>query len=65
MYDPDGEYVSYWLPELKTLPRDKRNFPGNRYITQIVSFKFDNSDHRNNNNFRRKGGQATSTSNKM
>ncbi|XP_078176398.1 cryptochrome 3 isoform X2 [Carex rostrata] len=64
MYDPDGEYVSYWLPELKILPRDKRNFPGNRYITQIVSLKFDTS-HRNNNNFRRKGGQTTSTSNKM
>ena len=48
------------LIELKTLPRDIRNFPGNRYITQIMSHKFDTS-HRNNNDVKRNGGQATST----
>ncbi|XP_054798628.1 cryptochrome DASH, chloroplastic/mitochondrial isoform X2 [Prosopis cineraria] len=39
-YDPEGEYVAYWLPELRTVPRGKRHFPGNLYIRQIVPLKF-------------------------
>ncbi|PKA50837.1 Cryptochrome DASH, chloroplastic/mitochondrial [Apostasia shenzhenica] len=31
-YDPEGEYVSYWLPELRSLPIEERNFPGRSYI---------------------------------
>ncbi|KAI9106620.1 hypothetical protein K1719_022148 [Acacia pycnantha] len=39
-YDPEGEYVAYWLPELRTIPKDNRHFPGNSYIRQIVPLKF-------------------------
>ena len=41
-YDPEGEYVAFWLPELQALPNDKRNFPGKSYIKQIVPLKFGN-----------------------
>ncbi|OAY77056.1 Cryptochrome DASH, chloroplastic/mitochondrial [Ananas comosus] len=40
-YDPEGEYVAYWLPELRSLPKERRNFPGNSYTKQIVPLKFD------------------------
>ncbi|RZR94986.1 hypothetical protein BHM03_00023761 [Ensete ventricosum] len=30
-YDPEGEYVAYWLPELRPLPKERRNFPGQSY----------------------------------
>ncbi|CAM9003717.1 unnamed protein product [Rhodiola kirilowii] len=43
-YDPDGEYVSYWLPELQQLPKEKRNFPGNSYIKPVVALKFSNTN---------------------
>ncbi|TKY74648.1 Cryptochrome DASH [Spatholobus suberectus] len=40
-YDPEGEYVAYWLPQLRKIPKEKRNFPGNLlYIPQIVPLKF-------------------------
>ncbi|XP_052200781.1 cryptochrome DASH, chloroplastic/mitochondrial isoform X2 [Diospyros lotus] len=39
-YDPEGKYVSYWLPELQALPKEKRNFPGHLYIKQIVPLKW-------------------------
>ncbi|XP_057731369.1 cryptochrome DASH, chloroplastic/mitochondrial [Arachis stenosperma] len=39
-YDPEGEYVAYWLPRLQTIPKEKRNFPGNLYIRQIVPLKY-------------------------
>ncbi|XP_031276416.1 cryptochrome DASH, chloroplastic/mitochondrial isoform X1 [Pistacia vera] len=38
-YDPEGEYVAYWLPELQALPKEKRNFPGKSYIEQVVPLK--------------------------
>ncbi|KAK0572786.1 hypothetical protein LWI29_037303 [Acer saccharum] len=41
-YDPEGEYVAYWLPQLQGLPKDKRNFPGSSYIEQVVPLKFGN-----------------------
>ncbi|KAI9192260.1 hypothetical protein LWI28_020199 [Acer negundo] len=41
-YDPEGEYVAYWLPQLQALPKDKRNFPGSSYIEQAVPLKFGN-----------------------
>ncbi|KAL5785823.1 hypothetical protein ACOSQ2_008215 [Xanthoceras sorbifolium] len=41
-YDPEGEYVAYWLPQLQALPKDKRNFPGKSYIEQVVPLKFGN-----------------------
>ncbi|MED6204977.1 Myosin-3 [Stylosanthes scabra] len=49
-YDPEGEYVAYWLPRLQTIPKEKRNFPGNLYMRQIVPLKFgrlqsDNKSH--------------------
>ncbi|KAK3131006.1 hypothetical protein QOZ80_6BG0500850 [Eleusine coracana subsp. coracana] len=40
-YDPEGEYVAYWLPELRSLAKERRNFPGAAYIRQIIPLKFD------------------------
>ncbi|WVZ21135.1 hypothetical protein V8G54_008457 [Vigna mungo] len=50
-YDPEGEYVAFWLPQLQKIQKEKRNFPGNMYIPQIVPLKFgtitgNNKDHR-------------------
>ncbi|XP_050363107.1 cryptochrome DASH, chloroplastic/mitochondrial [Argentina anserina] len=42
-YDPEGEYVAYWLPRLKSLPKEKRHFPGMAYIKQVVPLKFGNA----------------------
>ncbi|KAA8521415.1 hypothetical protein F0562_012093 [Nyssa sinensis] len=39
-YDPEGEYVAYWLPELKALGKDRRIYPGKSYIKQIIPLKF-------------------------
>ncbi|CAN6452719.1 unnamed protein product [Victoria cruziana] len=39
-YDPEGEYVSYWLPELRSLPKDRRHFPGALYVDRVVPLKF-------------------------
>ncbi|KAI3964417.1 hypothetical protein MKX01_028752 [Papaver californicum] len=45
-YDPEGEYVAYWLPELRKLPKDKRNFPHEKsYIKLIVPLKFSKPNH--------------------
>ncbi|XP_026382955.1 cryptochrome DASH, chloroplastic/mitochondrial-like [Papaver somniferum] len=45
-YDPEGEYVAYWLPELRKLSKDKRNFPHEKsYIKQIVPLKFSKPNH--------------------
>ncbi|CAK7354274.1 unnamed protein product [Dovyalis caffra] len=41
-YDPEGEYVAYWLPQLQGLPKERRNFPGKLYGEQIVPLKFGN-----------------------
>ncbi|GAB2286378.1 Myosin-3 [Dionaea muscipula] len=49
VYDPDGEYVSYWLPELRRLPKDKRHYPGISYLKPIVSLKFGSSVNRQTN----------------
>ncbi|XP_004501253.1 cryptochrome DASH, chloroplastic/mitochondrial [Cicer arietinum] len=46
-YDPEGEYVAYWLPQLRIIAKDKRNFPGNLYIRQIVPLKFGTSSRHN------------------
>ncbi|KAH9616421.1 hypothetical protein KSS87_023285 [Heliosperma pusillum] len=43
VYDPEGEYVAYWLPELKRLPKDKRHFPGFAYLKPIVPLKYGNT----------------------
>ncbi|XP_068333777.1 cryptochrome DASH, chloroplastic/mitochondrial [Pyrus communis] len=48
-YDPDGEYVAYWLPQLRSLPKDKRNFPGMAYIKPVVPLKFGNASSRHQN----------------
>ena len=47
-YDPEGEYVAYWLPRLRTIPKDKRNFPGSLYIRQIVPLKFGTTGRHHN-----------------
>ncbi|KAL3844345.1 hypothetical protein ACJIZ3_001748 [Penstemon smallii] len=41
-YDPEGEFVAYWLPQLRALPKEKRHFPGMLYIKPIVALKFGN-----------------------
>ncbi|CAN4128253.1 unnamed protein product [Withania somnifera] len=38
-YDPEGEFVAYWLPELRALPREKRHSPGMMYLNPIVALK--------------------------
>ncbi|KAK4338087.1 hypothetical protein RND71_042574 [Anisodus tanguticus] len=38
-YDPEGEFVAYWLPELRALPREKRHSPGMMYLNPIVGLK--------------------------
>ncbi|KAK9097518.1 hypothetical protein Sjap_023015 [Stephania japonica] len=43
-YDPEGEYVAYWLPELQQFPKEKRHFPGISYIKQVVPLKFGNTN---------------------
>ncbi|PSS17610.1 Cryptochrome DASH like [Actinidia chinensis var. chinensis] len=48
-YDSEGKYVAYWLPELEALPKEKRHFPGDLYIKQIVPLKYGNY-HKNNSN---------------
>ncbi|KAJ1260244.1 hypothetical protein BS78_10G217200 [Paspalum vaginatum] len=45
-YDPEGEYVVYWLEELRLLAKERRNFPGASYIRQIVPLKFDGGNQR-------------------
>lgn len=47
-YDSEGEYVAYWLPQLRSLPKDKRNFPGKSYIEQVVPLKFGNTSRNHN-----------------
>ncbi|KAL6216900.1 hypothetical protein ACLB2K_010118 [Fragaria x ananassa] len=42
-YDPEGEYVAYWLPQLKSLTKENRHFPGMTYIKQVVPLKFGNA----------------------
>ncbi|XP_059070962.1 cryptochrome DASH, chloroplastic/mitochondrial isoform X2 [Cryptomeria japonica] len=42
-YDPDGEYVAHWLPEIAKLPKAMRHFPGKAYTAQVVPLKFPNS----------------------
>ncbi|XP_027114246.2 cryptochrome DASH, chloroplastic/mitochondrial isoform X1 [Coffea eugenioides] len=43
-YDPEGEFVAYWLPELRALPKEKRNFPGHLYIKPVVGLKHGGSN---------------------
>jgi len=50
-YDPEGEYVSYWLPELRSLAKERRNFPGASYIRQIVPLKFDGGNQKKDQQF--------------
>ncbi|XP_075522608.1 cryptochrome DASH, chloroplastic/mitochondrial [Primulina tabacum] len=47
-YDPEGEFVAFWLPQLRVLPKEKRNFPGMSYIKPIVALKFGNTKTINN-----------------
>ncbi|KAG0463083.1 hypothetical protein HPP92_021559 [Vanilla planifolia] len=67
-YDPEGDYVSYWLPELQHLPKDKRNFPGNSYIKPIVPLKFENTTQRklllNKNERSKKANQSGTLTNR-
>ncbi|CAN6177245.1 unnamed protein product [Urochloa humidicola] len=52
-YDPEGEYVAYWLPELRSLAKERRNFPGASYIRQIVPLKFDGGNQKKDQQFNR------------
>ncbi|XP_022855504.1 cryptochrome DASH, chloroplastic/mitochondrial isoform X3 [Olea europaea var. sylvestris] len=47
-YDPEGEFVAYWLPQLRVLPKEKRHFPGLLYIKPVVALKFGNTKTTNN-----------------
>ncbi|TVU08434.1 hypothetical protein EJB05_41838, partial [Eragrostis curvula] len=52
-YDPEGEYVAYWLPELRSLVKERRNFPGASYIRQIIPLKFDGGHQKKDQQFNR------------
>jgi len=52
-YNPEGEYVAYWLPELRSLAKERRNFPGASYIRQIVQLKFDGGNQKKDQQFNR------------
>ncbi|BAS98989.1 Os06g0661800, partial [Oryza sativa Japonica Group] len=52
-YDPDGEYVAYWLPELRSIAKERRNFPGASYIKQVVPLKFDGGHQKRDQQFNR------------
>ncbi|CAN6193773.1 unnamed protein product [Urochloa humidicola] len=52
-YDPEGEYVAYWLPELRSIAKERRNFPGASYIRQIVPLKFDGGNQKKDQQFNR------------
>ncbi|XP_021834803.1 cryptochrome DASH, chloroplastic/mitochondrial [Prunus avium] len=47
-YDPEGEYVAYWLPQLESLTKEERNFPGRAYMKQVVPLKFGNTSRHHN-----------------
>ncbi|KAK6137186.1 hypothetical protein DH2020_029073 [Rehmannia glutinosa] len=59
-YDPDGEFVAYWLPQLRALPKEKRHFPGMLYVKPIVALKFGNTKSTNNRTMG-SGSRRTST----
>ncbi|KAH7438183.1 hypothetical protein KP509_04G004000 [Ceratopteris richardii] len=42
-YDPDGDYVAHWIPQLANLSKSQRHFPGQAYLKPVVSLKFANS----------------------
>ncbi|XP_051137761.1 cryptochrome DASH, chloroplastic/mitochondrial isoform X2 [Andrographis paniculata] len=42
-YDPDGDFVAFWLPRLRPLPKEKRHRPGMSYLKPIVALKFANT----------------------
>ncbi|KAK1612741.1 hypothetical protein QYE76_036414 [Lolium multiflorum] len=53
-YDPNGEYVAYWLPELRSFAKERRNSPGAAsYIKQIVPLKFDGGNQKRDQRFNR------------
>ena len=39
-YDPDGEYVAHWIPEIARLPKFQRHSPGRAYLKPVVPLKF-------------------------
>jgi len=52
-YDPEGEYVAYWFTELRSLTKERRNFPGASYIRQTVPLKFDVGNQKKDQQFNR------------
>ncbi|KAK4786248.1 hypothetical protein SAY86_002937 [Trapa natans] len=57
-YDPEGEYVAFWLPQLQSLPKEQRHFPGISYIPQVVPLKFGNVRGQQGSNPRQTAGQV-------
>lgn len=41
-YDPDGEYVAHWIPDLARVNKSQRHFPGEWYLKPVVPLKFSN-----------------------
>nr|2IJG_X Chain X, Cryptochrome DASH, chloroplast/mitochondrial [Arabidopsis thaliana]2VTB_A Chain A, CRYPTOCHROME DASH [Arabidopsis thaliana]2VTB_C Chain C, CRYPTOCHROME DASH [Arabidopsis thaliana]2VTB_D Chain D, CRYPTOCHROME DASH [Arabidopsis thaliana]2VTB_E Chain E, CRYPTOCHROME DASH [Arabidopsis thaliana]2VTB_F Chain F, CRYPTOCHROME DASH [Arabidopsis thaliana]AAL57669.1 AT5g24850/F6A4_60 [Arabidopsis thaliana]AAM26705.1 AT5g24850/F6A4_60 [Arabidopsis thaliana] len=42
-YDPEGEYVAFWLQQLRRLPKEKRHWPGRlMYMDTVVPLKHGN-----------------------
>ncbi|XP_031500451.1 cryptochrome DASH, chloroplastic/mitochondrial [Nymphaea colorata] len=58
-YDPEGEYVSYWLPELRSLPKDRRHSPGISYVDRVVPLKFGAAPQHHHRPHRKDVGRAS------
>lgn len=42
-YDPEGEYVAFWVQQLRRLPKEKRHWPGRlMYMDTVVPLKHGN-----------------------
>ncbi|CAA7023273.1 unnamed protein product [Microthlaspi erraticum] len=43
-YDPEGEYVAFWVQQLRRLPKEKRHFPGRlMYMDTVVPLMHGNN----------------------
>ncbi|GMH10751.1 hypothetical protein Nepgr_012592 [Nepenthes gracilis] len=65
VYDPEGEFVAYWLPELRPLPKVNRHVPGISYIKPIVPLKFGNKYRQGNQRAGRRSDVAGKQSTRL
>ncbi|CAH9101640.1 unnamed protein product [Cuscuta epithymum] len=49
-YDPEGDFVAYWLPELRAVPKEKRHSPGLLGVQPVVPLRHGRRTSKSNNN---------------